>query len=119
MQTHVLEQPYLRVSQLLKQLESEIRGAGLWSEVAPDEKALQSALSFCCDTLHFQQWLQFVFLPKMHTLIKHKQSLPSNMLLLPMAEETLPVDNTHALKDVIGHLDAYFSQLSMHSVVDA
>lgn len=103
------ESTYKAVSSLLAQLESEIQGAGLWSSQQPTQQALQSALPFCCDTLHFHQWLQFIFIPKMRELMQNNQALPNAMQLLPMAEETLPLSNTKTLKAVIAQIDNYFS----------
>ena len=41
----------------------------------------------------FEQWLQFVFLEKMHTLIAHAQPLPRNFAIAPMAEMMLAQHN--------------------------
>lgn len=48
---------------------------------------LNSSLPFCHDTLRFEQWLQFIFLPKMQMLIDANASLPDNCAIAPYAEE--------------------------------
>jgi uncharacterized protein YqcC (DUF446 family) len=72
--THKLQ----ALEQLLKQLE-------LWQENEIDPALLTSLEPFCCDTLAFEQWLQFIFIPKMHHLIV-KQQLPKTVGIAAMAE---------------------------------
>jgi uncharacterized protein YqcC (DUF446 family) len=72
---------------LLNQIEFELRQLQLWSDTAPDSTALASKLPFCCDTLSLQQWLQFVFLPRMRALIDAKLPLPTSLCICPIAEE--------------------------------
>ena len=49
----------------LQQLEDELRGQSLWSAVAPSPEAMASTMPFMYDTLKLQQWLQWVFLPRL------------------------------------------------------
>ncbi len=72
---------------LLNQIEFELRQLQLWSDTAPDSAALASTLPFCCDTLSLQQWLQFVFLPKMRAQLDAQRPLPSKICICPIAEE--------------------------------
>lgn len=75
------------VKSLLIQLETELKHQQLWSAVPPAEPALASPYPFCCDTLRLEQWLQFVFLPKLWILIETGQPLPAKVSVLPYAEE--------------------------------
>lgn len=63
---------------------------GLWSTRPPTPEALASQQPFACDTLRFEQWLQFIFVPRMQALIEAGSPLPRHMQVAPMAEETLP-----------------------------
>jgi uncharacterized protein YqcC (DUF446 family) len=47
----------------LDQIEAEMRRIGIWSENAPSPEQFQSRQAFFGDTMTFEQWLQFVFLP--------------------------------------------------------
>ena len=47
-------------------------------------------MPFCLDTLNFDQWLQFVFLPTLYAMLEARQPLPSACAIAPMAEEILP-----------------------------
>ena len=52
--------------ELLAALELALLEAGWWGDASPDEAALASIEPFCVDTLRFSEWLQWVYIPKMH-----------------------------------------------------
>lgn len=78
-----------RAAELLLKIEAELKRLTMWEAKTPPYKALQSQQPFCCDTLAFPQWLQFVFLPKMKMMIESGAALPENIAVCPMAEESL------------------------------
>lgn len=67
-------------------IEAELRKLGLWGEQRPDESSLGSLVPFCHDTLAFEQWLQWVFLPRMKAILEADEPLPSSSEIAPMAE---------------------------------
>ena len=77
------------VASLLIDLESELRQLRLWETESPSPQALASTTPFCVDTLAFNQWLQFVFLPTLQLMIERQMALPANCQITPMAEEFL------------------------------
>ena len=76
----------VRVAELLLDLEAAMRNAALWEVQPPDPLALVSTEPFCIDTLDFCQWLQFVFLPRMHELLDAGLPLPDKCAIAEMAE---------------------------------
>ena len=50
----------------LQQLEAEMRSAGLWGALPPSEQAMASTMPFMYDTLQIEEWLQWVFVPRLH-----------------------------------------------------
>lgn len=72
---------------LLVELELALRSSRLWSSTLPTPAALSSSAPFACDTMPFESWLQFIFIPKMMTIIETEQVLPRKIALLPMAEQ--------------------------------
>lgn len=74
------------VADQLLLIERALRLAGLWGE-RPASAALQSQQPFCVDTLRFEQWLQWVFLPRMKLIVEAGAPLPSASGIRPMAEE--------------------------------
>ncbi|PKI17017.1 tRNA pseudouridine(65) synthase TruC [Colwellia sp. 12G3] len=95
-----------RISLLLEALACELKSLNLWQIQPPRIDELSSNAPFCCDTLAFEQWLQFIFIPKI-TMMINQQQLPTKISLTPMAEEAfkhLSV-NTKPLVDVIQKID--------------
>ena len=78
-----------RISKLAEQLlliERELRALGVWTPSPPDAQALASQEPFCVDTLSFDQWLQWIFLPRMKTILERGEALPTVSGILAMAE---------------------------------
>ncbi|MEM0955537.1 MAG: YqcC family protein [Pseudomonadota bacterium] len=76
-----------QVAELLIDVEAHLRQLGLWQEQSPPEEAFESTQPFFIDTLSFDQWLQFVFLPTMYQLIEDNAAFPTECAIAPMAEE--------------------------------
>jgi uncharacterized protein YqcC (DUF446 family) len=77
-----------QITKLLEELSIELQRLNLWQEHKPSIFALSSSAPFCCDTLTFAQWLQFIFIEKIRQMINQEQSLPTKIALTPMAEES-------------------------------
>lgn len=77
---------HARVAGLLLELEATLHDLGLWAEDVSHPQALASVQPFCIDTLAFEQWLQFVFLPRMHTLLDAGAALPPSCAIAEMGE---------------------------------
>lgn len=69
-----------------------MRRLGLWSLETPSPRALASPHPFCFDTLALEQWLQWVFLPRMRALIERGEGMPTDCSILPLAEEVFRGD---------------------------
>jgi len=78
---------HTEVAEVLIDIEAQLRQLGQWSQVHPPAEALASDLPFCVDTLTLPQWLQFVFLPTLYTMLQEGQTLPGRCGIAPMAEE--------------------------------
>lgn len=78
---------HTEVAEILIDIEAELRRLQLWQSEAPPADDLASTQPFCIDTLTLPQWLQFIFLPRMHALVRERGALPSACGILPMAEE--------------------------------
>jgi len=96
------------LSLLLQSLEHELRCQGRWDDEPPPADALRSAQPFAFDTLSFDQWLQWVLLPRMHELLLRQLPLPANCAIQPMAEEAYGPHDPDCTRIVliIGRIDA-------------
>lgn len=100
-----------RLQSLLMDLECELRSLELWQAETPSAEALASVQPFCIDSLTFEQWLQFIFLPRMTELLANQLPLPAKCQLSPMGEEAfsgreLP---TASLLSVLAAIDSQFT----------
>ena len=57
-------------------IEAEMRLAGLWSHTRPPDAAFSFTRAFGADTMAFEQWLQFVFLPRVRDLLRTHGEFP-------------------------------------------
>jgi len=96
-----------RLKSLLETLELELKSLKLWQVMPPCISDLSSNAPFCCDTLAFEQWLQFIFIPRITQMINHRQTLPSKISLTPMAEESFKFLSIQAepLLEIIHKID--------------
>ncbi len=100
-----------QVNSLLEQINQEMIKQDLWQSTLPSKEALESEQPFCCDTLSFAQWLEFILLPKMQMLVDSNMELPKEFLILPMAQESFAQieEDTDHLLALIAQLDAVFA----------
>lgn len=80
---------YRQCQDLLTALETALHQAGLWESEAPAPAALASTAPFAVDTLTGSQWLQWIFLPRMHALVSAQAPLPGPFAISPYLEEAL------------------------------
>jgi uncharacterized protein YqcC (DUF446 family) len=101
---------YREVEALLKELELALKKSNLWSPNLPSEQALNSKLPFACDYLHAEQWLQFLFIPKMQAIIDSQQELPVELKLLPALQERFyPMEHGKVVLRCIENIDEWFN----------
>lgn len=101
----------VKANRLLALMESELKALDLWQVTPPSVEALASVRPFCCDTLAFEQWLQFVLIPRMGALITGNHPLPTNIAVAPMAQEAFKPLGSRAgdLISSIAQFDALLS----------
>ncbi|CAB1404511.1 MULTISPECIES: YqcC family protein [unclassified Pseudomonas] len=75
-----------QIADQLLLIERELRTQGWWDEVQPSAEALSSVEPFSVDTLDFEQWLQWIFLPRMKAILEHNLALPNVSGIHEMAE---------------------------------
>ena len=78
-----------RIADVLLEVEASLRTHGKWDKSKPEASALNSQIPFCMDTLEFEQWLQWVFLPRMKDTLEQTRPLPAQSAIFEYAEECL------------------------------
>lgn len=89
-----------QLADLILAIEAEMRRLQLWESQQPPVEALASLMPFCHDTLRFEQWLQWVFLPKMKQVLESEEDFPASSDITPLAEfrlQQLPQQTDHLL----------------------
>jgi uncharacterized protein YqcC (DUF446 family) len=90
-----------RLGELLRALEAELRAQGRWEKQTPPAEALASTQPFAVDTLSFDQWLQWILLPRMNELLVLQLPLPANSAIAPMAEEVYETGDSGAVRIIM------------------
>lgn len=70
---------------ILNRLEQAMRDIDCWQDAPVDPSALMSEQPFCVDTLSFEQWLQFLLIPRLSALIEGQLPLPTSSGIYEMA----------------------------------
>ncbi len=99
-----------RVRHALLNIEQELRRGLFWQSSPPDASAFTSTEPFCLDTLRAEQWLQWVFLPRLNAMLDGALPLPQSLALAPYFEEALEgnADAIAPLLSALSALDALF-----------
>ena len=71
-----LEGPRTAIAAQLIDLEAALRQLNLWSDEPPSQEALSSEQPFAMDSLEFEEWLQFIFLPTIYEVLDSGSALP-------------------------------------------
>jgi uncharacterized protein YqcC (DUF446 family) len=81
-----MDERFPQVAEQLLLIERELRVLGWWSDSPPGNEVLASREPFCVDTLEFEQWLQWIFLPRMKVILEQDLPLPNASGIVEMAE---------------------------------
>ncbi len=102
---------YSQTQAKLAQITHALQAAELWSEQAPSAAAMASTAPFACDLMPLEQWLQFILLPRMQTLIETGAPLPTQIAIAPMAEHVWQdMPPRQALIGVLNELDMLLNE---------
>jgi len=109
-----MDQRILDIAEHLLLIERELRVQGWWSDEAPTAQALASTVPFAVDSMSFDQWLQWIFLPRMKEILERGLALPNASGILVMAE-TVYVDRPEESRQLRKLLDEFDQLISPSS----
>lgn len=66
------------LSRLLYLLEERLKQTDSWQVAQPEADAFNSHTPFYMDTMNLEQWLRYVFIPRMRALIDAGKNLPAS-----------------------------------------
>jgi uncharacterized protein YqcC (DUF446 family) len=102
---------FLEIADQLLLIERELRVQGWWDEAPPSDEALSSVEPFSVDTLDFEQWLQWIFLPRMKMILEQDLPLPNASGIQEMAEMVFAGRNVQGRDRQLQVLLKQFDQL--------
>lgn len=79
----------------IEQIEAELRRLGMWAPSPPPDEAFESTVAFHGDTMPFEQWLQFVLVPRVRSALAGEGSFPTRSMV-----------GVRAVREYDGHPDA-------------
>ncbi|MDG0980101.1 MAG: YqcC family protein [Halieaceae bacterium] len=74
----------IKIAELLLDLECLMRQRTLWSHDPPSSAGYRSQVPFSADCWSLEQWLQFIFIPKMKAILDGDEPLPERCSIAPM-----------------------------------
>lgn len=109
----VMHDIYQQLTIRLFSLEVALRDLGLWSEDEPESHRLRSTAPFACDLLSLEEWLQHIFLPRMHDIVQGRLALPDECNIEPYARECFAGREVElkGLLTALAELDALISDV--------
>ena len=67
---------YANVASKIAEIEQELRRMGAWQDKPLPEEAYRFQRPFGMDTMAFEQWLQFILIPRAQAIIESKGEFP-------------------------------------------
>lgn len=74
---------------LLEKLTTVLQENDYWEAEQPSIEALGSSQPFAIDTLRCEQWLQWIFIPKLSHMVAMNMALPAAFEISPYVEEAM------------------------------
>ena len=104
---------YVVVESKIAAIEEEMKRIGMWQKVAPAPEQLVVTRAFGGDKLAFEQWLQFIFIPRVKDIIRTKGKFSSQSAIHAQAFREWVSwggeENVDTLLEMLKAFDALFN----------
>ncbi len=98
-----------KVQELIDAVEAEMKYVGIWNANRPPESAFRYNKAFASDTMAFEQWLQFVFIPIVREKIKTNGLWPDESEVGVYAVKNLEEGVSDKLRNLLNDFDELFN----------
>lgn len=101
---------YEKAASQIAAIEAEMQRVGLWQQEPLDPEQYEFSAAFGADTMAFEQWLQFIFIPRVQQIIESQGQFPSSSMVAAYAIrefDTSPAD-TATLHQLLYDFDRLF-----------
>ncbi len=100
------EEKYFQASTLAQQIEEELKSLNRWSDHPLPEEKFENMGAFGCNTMTFEQWIQFVLLDRLHEIVETKGEFPEDSMIATYAVKAFDGDiETGNLQNLLYQLD--------------
>lgn len=99
------------MADLLLELERELRAQQMWATEPPESGRLASMTPFAADSLAIEEWLQWIFIPRIKELVEADAALPAICNISDYAEEAWKqaATDTDALLQILQTIDRHIT----------
>lgn len=98
------------VAEAIDRIETELKRIGYWREEPLPPEMYQFTQAFAMDTMPFSYWLQFIFIPRVRSIIEEKGQFPrASMVAAQAVREFDGVPETSELISALSDFDALFA----------
>lgn len=105
-----LEETRAKAERMITEIETEMKHIGYWRSESLPPEAYSFQQAFAMDTMTFSQWLQFVFLRRVHQIIEEKGSFPTKSMVGTQAIREFDGDPLAAqLVSLLNEFDGLFN----------
>ncbi len=91
-------------------IEAAMREAGMWQDQPLPDEAYQFTKAFAMDTMAFSQWLQFIFLARIRSIIEERGKFPAQSMVAAQAvREFDTVREASEVSSVLSQFDRWIN----------
>lgn len=102
---------YLLAASKADEIEAELKRLGRWMENSLPDECFDDMGAFGSNTMGFEQWLQFVLLPRIREIVEEKGDFPSGSNLAPYAIRYFDGDpDADPLREILYTLDLLINE---------
>lgn len=76
-----MQPSYETVQQKIDKIEAEMKREGYWRAAPLPPEAYDFTQAFATDTMTFSNWLQFIFIPRVRSIIAEQGQFPSRSMV--------------------------------------
>jgi uncharacterized protein YqcC (DUF446 family) len=100
-----MQPSYDEVARHIDGIEAEMKRIGFWSDMPPTPEMYNFTQAFAMDTMPFSYWLQFIFIPRVRSIIAALGDFPHSSQV--GAQAVREFDGQWEANDLVSKLSAF------------
>ena len=100
-----MQPSYEEVAGHLDDIEIEMKRIGFWSDRPPTPEMYNFTQAFAMDTMPFSYWLQFIFIPRVRSIVAEQGNFPGSSQVAVQAVREF--DGVWEASDLVSKLSAF------------